>query len=147
MDTLLPDRDGKPVKRPDGWPATNGVKGQLKRLIPALASQGVVVDWDRDPKSRSRRVHISLSDSSMQASDSAPESAVRNFAPCFSEVSDSSDNADSREHLLSIVDPPDPENPQNGVSDPHVCDLDPVSWVHRDGSPAAPRAGGGRTGS
>jgi hypothetical protein len=47
-------------KMPYGFPKPNGVKGRLKRLTPALATQDITVTWERQGSTRERRRLIYL---------------------------------------------------------------------------------------
>lgn len=56
LSALLPA--AKDDKVPQGWPKRNGVKGRLKRLIPALITQGIQVTFDREGRDRRRVIEI-----------------------------------------------------------------------------------------
>src|SRR5262249_1830792 len=87
---LLPNAGDK---LPNGWPRRNGVKGRLKRLTPALSSQGIAVSWDRDASTRVRRRLIRL------AFRNDRDTVVRTVRPvrpgdCESPLSDDPDDLD-----------------------------------------------------
>jgi hypothetical protein len=97
LSALLPESTTQP---PHGWPKRNGVKGHLKRLTPALKSQGISVVVDERESSRERRRLIQLT------KGKGSENIVQNVRTAdtpmsLDPIADDSDDPDDRFPILS----------------------------------------------
>lgn len=90
LERLIP---ATPEKPPRGWPKPNGVKGQLKRLIPALATQGVFVQIPATRTNRGRIYTLEYRRSEPSPSSLDDNSAANSPVRPLGDPSDGGDSA------------------------------------------------------